>query len=82
MPKKQLKKAKKLPCGVERENMIKGARFLKHMLDSNTPSSMAMSAGKTVSYNVIEGLVHLGNGKIFKALGAFCRRIKAPKLPK
>ncbi len=82
MPKSQLKAAKKLPEGIERENRIKGAIFLKHMLDSNTPNSMAMSAGKTVSYNLAEALVHLGNGKIFKALGAIFRRIKAPKLPK
>lgn len=82
MPAKMIKKAKKLPDGTERENMLKGAAFLRHMLESNTPSSMAMSAGKTVSYNMTEALVHLGNGKIFKAIGAFFKRIKAPKLPK
>ena len=82
MPKSQIKAAKKLPEGNERENRIKGALFLKHMLDSNTPNSMAMSAGKTLSYNLAEALVHLGNGKILKAIGAIFRRIKAPKLPK
>ena len=82
MPKSKLKKAKKLPEGSERENKIKGAIFLSHMLDSNSPNSMAMCAGKTLPYNFAEGLVHLANGKILKAIFCFLKRIKAPKLPK
>ena len=82
IPEGEIKEAEKLPEGSEKENKIKGALFLKHMLNSNTPNSMAMSAGKTVSYNVIKGLVHMANGKIFKALGCFLKPIRAPKLPK
>ena len=81
VPKKELKKAKKLPDGSEKENKIKGALFLRHMLDSNTPNSMAMSAGKTVSYYMTEGLVYLANGKVFKEIAHFLKRTKAPKLP-
>ena len=82
MPNGMIKKAKRLPEGAERENMIKGAIFLRHMLESNTPQSMAMSAGKTISYNMAQALVHLANGRVFKAFGTLLKRIKAPRVPK
>ena len=81
MSTKSLKKAKKLPEGTEKENRIKGAVFLGHMLNSNSANSMAMCAGKTISYNITEGLVELANGHIFKALKCFLTKIKAPDLP-
>lgn len=47
--KKDMKKAKKLPESVERDNKIKGAMFLKRILESNSVITMSMSAGMSFS---------------------------------
>lgn len=44
-----MKKAKKLPESVERDNKIKGAMFLKRILESNSVITMSMSAGMSFS---------------------------------
>lgn len=77
-----MKKAKKLPEGTERDNKIKGAMFLKRILDSNSLISMSMSAGQAFPYNFAEGFVQLANGHFFKGVKCFCSKIKVPKLPK
>lgn len=80
--KKDMKKAKKLPEGVERENKIKGAMFLKRILESNSIITMSMSAAKNCPYNFALGFVNLANGHIIKGIKCFCTKIKVPKLPK
>ena len=79
---KQMKEAKKLPEGKERDNKIKGAFFLKRILESNSLISMSMSAGKTMPYNFACGFMELSNGHLFKGIQCFCTKIKVPKLPK
>ena len=79
---KQMKEAKKLPEGKERDNKIKGAFFLRRILESNSLISMSMSAGKTMPYNFARGFMELANGHIFKGIKCFCAKIKVPKLPK
>ncbi len=79
---KQMKEAKKLPEGKERDNKIKGAFFLKRILESNSLISMSMSAGKTMPYNFACGFMELANGHLFKGIQCFCTTIKASKLPK
>ena len=79
---KQIRQAKKLPEGTERDNRLKGAYFLKRNMESNTLRSMSMCAGKTLPYNLALGLVETANGRIFKALRHFLSPIKVPKLPK
>mgnify|MGYP001862850493 FL=1 len=79
---KQMKEAKKLPEGKERDNKIKGAFFLKRILESNSLISMSMSAGKTMPYNFACGFMELANGHLFKGIQCFCTKIKVPKLPK
>lgn len=79
---KQMKEAKKLPEGKERDNKIKGAFFLKRILESNSLISMSMSAGKTMPYNFACGFMELANGHLFKGIQCFCTKIKASKLPK
>ena len=79
---KTMKEAKKLPEGAERDNKIKGALFMRRILESNTLISMSMSAGLTFPYNFAEGFASLANGHIFKGIKCFCTKIKAPKLPK
>ena len=79
---KTMKEAKKLPEGAERDNKIKGALFMRRILESNTLISMSMSAGLTFPYNFAEGFASLANGHVFKGIKCFCTKIKAPKLPK
>ena len=80
--KKDMKKAKKLPEGAERDNKIKGALFLKRILESNSIITMSMSAANSCPYNFAQGFVNFGNGHIIKGIKCFCTKIKAPKLPK
>jgi beta-glucosidase len=80
--KSDMRKAKKMPEGVERDNKIKGAIFLRRILDSNSIITMSMSAGSSCPYNMAEMFVNLANGKIIKGLGNLCSGIKAPPLPK
>ena len=79
---REMKRAKALPAGAERENRIKGAMFMRRVLESNSLLSMSMSAGKTFPYNFAEGFMHLANGKLFKGIRCFCTKIKASKRPK
>ena len=79
---KQMKQAEKMPDGPEKENMRKGALFLKRILESNSLRSMSMSSGKSFPWNFAEGFVHLANGHLIKGAKAFLSPIKAPKLPK
>ena len=80
--KKQLKQAKKLPAGAERDNKVKGALFLHSVLVNNTLISMSMCAGKSMPYNFAEGFVELSNGHLIKGIKRFAAKIEAPKLPK
>ena len=74
--KKQLKKAKKLPAGPERDNRIKGAIFLQRIFDTNCVRTLSLSAGKSMPWNIAEGFVQLGNGHIIRGIAAMCRSYK------
>lgn len=80
--KRQLKRAKRLPKGVERENAVKGAVFLKRILESGCLRSMSMSAGRRMPYNFALGMKELANGHIIRAIKYFVKKIKVPPLPK
>ena len=80
--KKQAKEAEKMPEGPEKENKRKGAQFLKRILESNSPRSMSMTAGKSMPYNFAQGFVELTNGHLIKGAGCFMQKIRVPKLPK
>ncbi len=80
--KKDMKKALKLPEGSERDNKIKGALFLKRILESNSLITMSMSAGKSFPYHFAQGFVDLANGRILKGIKDFCSPIKVAPLPK
>lgn len=81
VPAKQLKKALKLPKGAERDNAVKGAEFLKSILNSNCLASMSMTTTR-LPYNFAEGMVLFSNGHMLRAIKKFCTKIKVPKLPK
>ena len=79
---RQMKSALKMPEGAERDNKIKGALFMKRILESNSLITMSMSAGKSMPYNFAQGFAEFANGHIFKGIKCFCTKIKVPKLPK
>lgn len=74
--KKQLKKAKKLPRGTERDNRIKGAIFLQRIFDTNCVRTLSLSAGKSMPWNIAEGFVQLGNGHFIRGIAAMCQSYK------
>lgn len=80
--KKDMKKALKLAEGAERDNKIKGAMFLKRILESNSIITMSMSAGKSCPYHFAQGFVDLANGRIMKGIKDFCSPVKTAALPK
>ncbi|MBR6040541.1 MAG: glycoside hydrolase family 3 C-terminal domain-containing protein [Clostridia bacterium] len=80
--KKNMKQAKKLPEGPERDNAIKGAFFMKRVVDSNSPRSLSMCAGRQMPYNFAQGFAELTNGHLFKGIRCFLKKIDVPKLPK
>ena len=80
--KKQMRRAQKLPEGPERDNAVKGAYFMKRIMDSNSPRSLSMCAGKQMPYNFAQGFAELTNGHLFKGIRCFMKKIKVPKLPK
>ena len=79
---KDMKKALKMPDGLEKDNKIKGAMFLEKILDSNSIICMSMSAGQQFKYNFALGMMDLSNGHIFKGIKDFCSKIDAPPLTK
>ncbi len=74
--KKQLKKAKKMPAGPERDNRIKGAIFLQRIFDTNCVRTLSLSAGKSMPWNIAEGFVQLGNGHLIRGVAAMCKSYK------
>ena len=79
---KQAREAEKLPDGPEKDNKRKGALFLKRILESNSPRSMSMSAGKSMPYNFAQGFVELTNGHLIRGAKCFLSTINVPELPK
>ena len=79
---KQMRKAKRMKEGAERENAIKGAIFLKRILDSGCLRSMSMGSGGRMPYNFALGMRDISNGHILKGIKNICKKIKVPPLPK
>ena len=82
MARVRLKKAKKLPTGPLRDNRIKGALFLQRIFDTNCMRTLSLSAGKLLPWNVANGFVHLGNGRIFRGIAAMLKSHKIRKKKK
>ena len=79
---KQAKEAERMPEGPEKDNKRKGAQFLHRILESNSPRSMSMTAGKSMPYNFAQGFVELTNGHLIRGARCFMKKINVPKLPK
>lgn len=80
--KRQMKAAQKLPEGPERDNKVKGALFLKRVLESNSLLTMSMSAGRSLPYNFAQAFADIANGHLLRGIGHLCAKIKVPPLPK
>ncbi|MBO2517168.1 MAG: glycosyl hydrolase [Clostridiales bacterium] len=78
---KQKRAADRLPEGPERDNRLKGALFLKRILDSNSLQSMGMCAGKQISHSMISGFAALANGHILQGIKLCLTKDRAPALP-
>lgn len=81
VPHKEMKKAKKLPEGIERDNRIKGAMSIEKMLDSGSLLTLSMASGGKFPYNFALGCKEMANGHIFKGIKHFMKKVKAPALP-
>ena len=79
---KSEKEARNLPEGTDRDNKLKGAIFLRRILESNSVMTMSMSAGKTFSYHIAKGMVEMANGHLLRGLKAMASAPKVAKLPK
>ena len=79
---KQEKAAKKLPDGAEKDNMMKGALFMRRTLERVSPRFLSMTAGKSMPYNFAQGFVELTNGHLIRGARSFMKKIDVPKLPK
>ena len=79
---RQEKEAEKMEPGTDRDNKRKGAQFLRRILESNSPRSMAMTAGSSMPYNFAQGFVELTNGHLLRGAKCFLTKIKVPPLPK
>lgn len=82
MPKKMEAEAQRLPEGPEKDNKIKGAQFMRKMLESNSPRTLTMESGQTFPYNYAQAFVELTNGHLFRGIRLFLKKIDVPKLPK
>ena len=77
---KSEKEAKALPAGTERDNKMKGAIFLRRILESNSIRTMSMSAGKSFPYNMALGMRDMANGHIIKGIKHMLSPIKVVKM--
>ncbi len=81
VPRKQIKKAKKMPEGLERDNEIKGAQAIEKMLTTSSIMTLSMASSGAFPYNFAEGFRELSNGHLFRGIKCFTKKIKAPALP-
>lgn len=75
VPKHKLFAARRKPKGEKRDNGIKGAIFMKRILDTNCIRTLAMSAGNILPWNLAEAIVELANGHILRAIRKACSKI-------
>ena len=82
VPRKQLKKASKMPEGVEKDNEIKGAQAIEKMLTSSSIITLCMSSNGAFTYQLALGFRDLSNGHLIKGIKDFLMKVDAPALPK
>ena len=63
-----IKDAKKIKDENERKRQIKSGTFIKRMITANCLRSLSYSSAGVLPYTKAVGLMHLANGKVFKAI--------------
>jgi beta-glucosidase len=81
VPRKQIKKANKLPEGIERDNEIKGAQAIEKMLTTSSIITLSMASSGGFSYGTALGFRELANGHLIKGIKCFAKKLDAPALP-
>ena len=81
VPRKQIKKAKKMPEGLERDNDIKGAQAIEKMLTTSSIMTLSMASAGAFSYGLALGFRELANGHLIRGIKYCTKKIKAPALP-
>lgn len=81
VPRKQLKKARKMPEGAARDNEIKAAQAIEKMLTTSSIITLSMSSSGQFAYNFALGFKELANGHLVRGIKCFTKKIKAPLLP-
>ena len=81
VPRKQIKKAKKMPEGLERDNEIKGAQAIEKMLTTSSIMTLSMASAGAFSYGLALGFRELANGHLIRGIKYCTKKIKAPALP-
>lgn len=78
----QRKAALKLPEGTERDNKLKGALFLRRVLESNSVRSMSMSAARAYRTISLRALWTWPTGTFSEELNASARQSRCRSCPK
>ena len=73
---RQLARARKLPAGAERDNRVKGALFLQRIFDTNCLRTLSLSSGRSLPWNVAEGMTEIANGHLLRGIAKMCRTYK------
>ena len=81
VPRKEIRKAKKKPEGIERDNDIKGAQAIEKMLTTSSIITLSMASSGGFSYSMAEGFMELANGHLIRGIRCFTKKINAPALP-
>ena len=81
VPRKQIKKANKLPEGIERDNEIKGAQAIEKMLTTSSIITLSMASSGGFPYSTALGFRELANGHLIKGIKCFAKKLDAPALP-
>ena len=81
VPHKQMRKAKRMKEGIDRDNQIKGAQAIEKMLLTSSIMTASMASGGVFTYNLALGFKELANGHIIKGIKCIRHKIDAPKLP-
>ena len=78
VPRKQMRKAKKMKDGVDRDNEIKGAQAIEKMLISSSIMTLSMASAGQFPYSLALGFRELANGHILKGIKYILSKTKAP----
>lgn len=68
VPHKQMRKAKRMKDGTDKDNQIKGAQAIEKMMLTSSIMTMSMASGGLLSYNLALAFKELANGHIIKGI--------------